>query len=198
MAVISIKNKTKSGSLLVGNAFYVPPSFESIATATAAGGESTITFSSIPATYASLQIRGIYRDQYTANPYSAELRVRFNSDSGANYVSHWLQGDGSTAAAQSNTGANQIKIISAGVADAVSANIFGVSIIDIHDYASTTKNKVTRAFAGANNNTTSTEFKVSLDSGLWLDTSAITSISLLAPNNFKAGSTFALYGIKGA
>jgi hypothetical protein len=173
-------------------------SYESIATVTAAGGEASLTFSSIPATYASLQIRGIYRDQYTANPYSAELRVRFNSDSGANYVSHWLQGDGSTATAQSNTGANQIKIISAGVADAVSANIYGASIIDIHDYVSTTKNKVTRAFAGANDNTSSTEFKVSLNSGLWLDTSAITSIGLLAPNNFKAGSTFALYGIKGA
>jgi hypothetical protein len=173
-------------------------SYESIATVTAAGGEASLTFSSIPATYASLQIRDIYRDQYTANPYSAELRVRFNSDSGANYVSHWLQGDGSTATAQSNTGANQIKIISAGVADAVSANIYGASIIDIHDYVSTTKNKVTRAFAGANDNTSSTEFKVSLNSGLWLDTSAITSIGLLAPNNFKAGSTFALYGIKGA
>ena len=198
MTISSVKTGTIGDSLLAGNTAFNPSSYESIATFTAAGGETSLTFSSIPATYASLQIRGIYRDQYTANPYSAELRVRFNSDSGANYVSHWLQGDGSTAAGQSNTGANQIKIISAGVADAVSANIFGVSIIDIHDYASTTKNKVTRAFAGANDNTSSTEFKVSLDSGLWLDTSAITSISLLAPNNFKAGSTFSLYGIKGA
>jgi hypothetical protein len=173
-------------------------SFESIATVTAAGGEASLTFSSIPATYASLQIRGIFRDEYTDNPYSSELQVRFNSDTGANYVSHWLQGDGSTVSAPNNTGANFIKIISAGVADAVGANIYGASIIDIHDYASTTKNKVTRARAGANTNTTSTEFKSTLNSGLWLNTSAITSIGLLAPNNFKAGSTFALYGIKGA
>ena len=37
-------------------------SFESIATYTATGGETSFTFSSIPQTYKSLQIRWMYRD----------------------------------------------------------------------------------------------------------------------------------------
>ena len=62
MAVISLKNKLKSGSLLVGNEYYNPTEFESIATVTVgSGGSSTISFTSIPGTYKHLQVRGIGR-----------------------------------------------------------------------------------------------------------------------------------------
>jgi hypothetical protein len=40
--------------------------YESIATVTATGTESTITFSSIPSTYQHLQIRALSRDTFTA------------------------------------------------------------------------------------------------------------------------------------
>ena len=47
----------KYRSMLAGNAAYVPSSYESIASATGTGSSGTITFSSIPSTYQSLQLR---------------------------------------------------------------------------------------------------------------------------------------------
>jgi hypothetical protein len=67
-------------------------------------------------------------------------------------------------------------------------------IIDIHDYASTTKNKTTRMFGGIDKNGSG---EVSLFSGLWRNTSAITSINIyMSSGNWTTDSTFSLYGIK--
>jgi hypothetical protein len=54
MPIISLKTGTKSRSLLVGNPYFVPSSYESIATVTAAGGETSLNFTSIPGTYVAL------------------------------------------------------------------------------------------------------------------------------------------------
>jgi hypothetical protein len=71
-----------------------------------------------------------------------------------------------------------------------------VAIIDIHDYASTTRNKTVRSFEGSDNNGTG---DVTLVSGLWLNTAAVTSatVSVLGGINYAAGTTISLYGIKG-
>ena len=70
-----------------------------------------------------------------------------------------------------------------------------MSIIDIIDYASTTKNKTVRAFFGLDLNGSGS---VTLGSGLWMNTNAITDINInAAADPMAAGSTFALYGIKG-
>jgi hypothetical protein len=77
--------------------------------------------------------------------------------------------------------------------------IRAVSILDIHDYASTTKNKTTRSFFGSDVNISDTAYDLRLTSGLWRSTDAINTITLFASAiAFTAGSTFALYGIKGA
>ena len=171
-------------------------SFESIATATGTGSSGTITFSSIPSTYKHLQIRYIGRSDEVATVRN--LNIRLNGDTGTNYVYHNLTGDGSTATAAGVTAVAQMLVRPIPAASA-SANIMGAGIIDIHDYASTTKNKTVRTFVGADANTASTDWKVSLFSGLWLNTAAITSISLIAQSgNFTTNTTFALYGIKGA
>jgi hypothetical protein len=79
------------------------------------------------------------------------------------------------------------------------SGIFGVSIIDIHDYASTTRNKTFRFLTGNDRNGAGI---LALFSGLWMSTSAITSLTFV-PNNiggaqtFISGTTFSLYGIKG-
>jgi hypothetical protein len=174
-------------------------SFESIATATGTGSSATITFSSIPSTYKHLQIRGIYRDTRTVNTIDVPISIRFNSDSGGNYISHQLTGNGSAAsAASSGTGDDKINIYNAGVTDGTSAGIVGASIIDIIDYASTTKNKTVRGFAGGDANTASTDFKVSLSSGLWINTAAVTSITVFGTAaNLSTSTVFSLYGIKG-
>ena len=170
--------------------------YESIATLTASGGETSLTFNSIPSTYKHLQIRGIYRDTYTANTFALGVTLQFNSDTGSNYSRHSLIGDGSAASAQGSASQTYIQVSNAGYSG--TNPIFGASITDIIDYASTTKNKTVRAFSGADGNS-ATYPQVGLDSGAWLSTSAITSIKInKGLTAFAAGTTFALYGIKGA
>lgn len=172
--------------------------FESIATVTATGGETSFTFSSIPSTYKSLQIRGIGGTNY-AN-YKASYRLSFNGDTGANYADHLLFGDAATAQATGGTGGTFINWAAAFPSASLSASFFGASIVDVHDYASTTKNKTARAIYGLDQNSVSANTaQINLASGLWLSTAAITSIGISQNGtSFRAGSTFALYGIKAA
>ena len=187
----------KYRSMLAGNDAYIPTSFESIATATGTGSSGTITFNSIPGTYQHLQIRALAQDSNT-NDFAASYDLRFNNDSGTNYAKHRLFGEGSYVAADGQTSSTRIRFDNAASRSAT-ANTMGVGIIDILDYASTTKNKTVRGFTGADNNLAANDsYFVTLTSGLWLSTSAITRIDLIAGNNFTTRTTFALYGIKGA
>ncbi len=181
----------KYRSMLAGNAAYIPNSFESIATATPSGS-STVTFSSIPSTYQHLQIRinGILASS------GQSIYVRFNGDSTAgNYKNHGLYGDGSSAGASGGGPTSSIYAAVGWILGSVTT-YSNVAIFDIHDYASTTKNKTTRSLNGADNN--STGGSIELSSGLWMNTNAITSIEVYAGANYNSGTTIALYGIKGA
>jgi len=176
--------------------------FESIATATGTGSSGTITFSNIPGTYQHLQIRFIAKNSINQNWANASrLFIQFNSDTGNNYAWHRLYGDGSTVGAQGSSSGGHIRtdFCVAGNGSSIT-NIHGVGIIDIHDYASTTKNKTIRTFTGSDANNISFNPAIGMSSGLWMNTNAITSITLSdeSSSNFLTSSTFALYGIKGA
>jgi hypothetical protein len=172
----------------------ITSSYESIATVTASGGETSLTFSSIPSTYKHLQIRGITR-RADAGSVIATDNLRFNGDTGTNYFYHRLQSDGATATAGSG-GATSDIVFSRGAGATAAAGIFGSVVADIHDYTSTTKNKTTRSFTGFDLNGSG---NIYLYSGLWLNTAAITSITIYPNGNtIAAGTTYSLYGIKGA
>jgi hypothetical protein len=168
-------------------------SYESIATVTLGSAASTITFSSIPSTYKHLQIRGIGR---AANSVTDEnLVIQLNSDTAANYSLHNLYGTG--AATGANAGANTNVSYFARVTGASSnASTYGVAVADILDYADTNKYKTIRSLSGHDQNGSG---YISLFSGNWRSTSAITTVTIKndAAANIAAGSTFALYGIKG-
>lgn len=169
--------------------------FESIATTTVgAGGTATVTFSSIPSTYTHLQIRGLQRTSNTSGG-NWTVNLRFNGDTGSNYTYHGLRGDGSSAIAYA--GANQTISLSIISGDDANTSLgWGVGYTDILDYANTNKYKTVRTLTGFEENGSG---MVELTSGLWLSTSAITSISLGAGSgNFLQYSHFALYGIKAA
>ena len=93
MAITSIKtgssftNLVKYNDFLGANSAYIPSSYESIASATGTGSSKTITFSSIPSTYASLQIR---INGFTSS--SDNWNIRINGDSGTNYTTHYIVG----------------------------------------------------------------------------------------------------------
>jgi hypothetical protein len=166
----------------------VTSSYESIATVSVgSGGQSTISFTSISSSYKHLQIRYIARDT-TGNENTI---IRFNSDTGNNYATHYLLGNGSSASAGAASSNNFI------YADILtySATSYSAGVIDILDYGSSSKNKTVRTLAGIDLNGSGT---VWLASGVWLNSStAINSITLtLGSYAFAQNSHFALYGIK--
>ncbi len=168
----------------------VPTSFDSIATSTPTSG-TTVTFSSIPNTYKSLQIRiNAKTDQATTFGF---LRIQVNGDTGTNYAQHNIQTNSGTLSAG---GAASNNFMGIGVFGGTSnSSVTGTSIIDVIDYASTSKNKTFRGFSGLDTNTTSNILRI--ESGAWFSTSAITSISIyLTSGNFSSGTSIALYGVK--
>ena len=165
-------------------------SYESIATATASGGATSITFSSIPSTYQHLQLRGFTNSSGTGS----YAKIVFNNDNtAANYRSHLLYGNGASAGAADYSGfQGVVGFVNGGMGNSTS---WAGSVIDIVDYANTSKNKTTRMLEGVDlNGSGSVEFY----SGLWMSTAAISSITIyISGQTYSAGSTFALYGIKG-
>jgi hypothetical protein len=169
--------------------------FESIATVTVgSGGAATVDFTSIPGTYQHLQIRGLARSS-TASTGFEFLSLRFNSDTASNYARHSLQGDGATPQASGQASQTEGWVRNILPRNNTTANIFGACVIDILDYASTSKTKTVRALGGGDANGSGW---VSVSSSLWNNAgSAITSVTLLSEaNNLVQHSTFALYGVK--
>ena len=179
----------KYRSMLAGNDAFIPSSFESIATATGTGSSPTISFTSIPGTYQHLQLR-IIASRTSGTDF--QYYIGYNSDTGSNYAYHILRGNGSTASSSGSSSSAPTLIARANTA----TNNVSPAIIDIHDYASTSKTKVARSFNGWDNNGTG---DICLISNLWNSTSAITSIQItIASDNWSTSSVFALYGVKGA
>ena len=170
------------------------PSFDAIATTTVgSGGSSTITFSGIPSTYTHLQIRGIARTN-GAGTVSGSVGARLNSDSGNNYASHYVGGDGATIASSGFTAQNYVFGIRM-AAGSANTGVFGALIFDILDYANTNKYKTLRCLSGADNNGSG---QMHFSSGLWESTSSVTSFTLDGRGEtFQQYSSFTLYGIKG-
>lgn len=193
MAIKSLKSGSYGRSVMAGNSLILPGDYESIATVSVgAGGQSTISFSSIPQTFTHLQVRGIGRTNRadTLDYY----KIQFNTDTGSNYAWNQIYGSGATAAGQSGSTATEIRAFRvAGANDA--ANIFGLQIIDILDYKNTNKYKTVKCLGGQDNNGSG---EISFSSGLWQSNNAITSIEIKpgGGTNWVQYSHFALYGVK--
>jgi hypothetical protein len=175
-------------------------SFESIATVTVgSGGAANVEFTSIPGTYTHLQIRGIGKTNRATFSNDA-MKMQFNSDTGSNYNSHQIYGDGTSAGANAFAWTAMYYSGNIGGSTLITNNR-GAVVIDILDYANTNKYKTVRTLGGFDNNNNGTDKGIiALNSGLWRSTSAITSIQLDASEGteFEQYTTFALYGIKSA
>ena len=174
---------------------YTPPTFDydSLATVTVgAGGQSTITFSSIPQTYKHLQIRILHG----SNTSSADsVDIRYNSDTGSNYTYHALYGTGSVTGSEASNPRTAAVVPVTAIAN-TNTNMFSHGIIDILDYANTNKYKTQKVSGGWDVNGNGQAF---LGSASWMSASAISQIQIYtrAGVGFKQYSHFALYGIKG-
>jgi hypothetical protein len=176
-------------------------SYESIATTTVgSGGTSTISFTSIPATYTHLQIRGVAKGSVSYGGGGDSILMQLNSDTGFNYAQHFLKGNGSAASAGAGTSVSSINVGFITNNNTSVANMFGAVVIDLLDYANTSKYKTVRSLSGADTNgTLSNNDEIDFRSGLWQSTSAVNAITFSIPSaNFAQYSQLALYGIKGA
>lgn len=164
-------------------------SYESIASVSNNSGY----FTSIPQTYKHLQFRMQVRSSFAGTD---QLWITLNGN-GSGYARHYLQGNGSSATAAGGTGLAGI-LVEGLVGSTAASNIFTTVIVDIHDYASTNKNKTVRIFSGTDLNGSGT---VLLTSGFVADTTALTTVNIDAYNGGLggvSGNLISLYGIKGA
>jgi hypothetical protein len=160
--------------------------YEPIATTTLGSANTTITFSSIPATYTDL----ILVMNTKASTGTPSIAMRFNGDNGTNYSFTALVGNGSTAS--SNRATSTVNNWVSAMLNGVSSTNFNSGTIQIMNYSNTTtyKTAISR-WAGA-------DYEVDAICNLWRSTAAINQVSLIAQSNLVAGSTFTLYGIKAA
>lgn len=155
--------------------------YEAIATTTASGSVSEVTFSTITGSFTDLVV---VCSTKVASGGITSIGVRFNSDAGTNYSYTLLQGDGSSAASQRQSNTDQL------IWGLTNGGEDTISILQIQNYSNTTTYKTV---LGRGN---SAGALVRASVGLWRNTNAITSVSLIAALNFTNTSTFTLYGIK--
>lgn len=174
----------------------VTTDYESIATVTVgSGGAADVEFTSIPATYAHLQVRILGRTN-RSDQNGDFFQTTFNSDTGSNYSWHFLKGDGSSASATAGT--TQSMMESNRVPGSlITTSVFGTIIIDILDYTNTNKYTTIRSLGGFDGNGSG---EIYLNSGSWRNTNAVTSIKFTnsGSRTIQQYSHFALYGIKSA
>jgi len=160
--------------------------FAAIATATAgSGGLASIQFTSIPNTYTDLCIKLSAR---TTNAYFRDsVEIRFNSVN-ANLACTFIIGQTSTVSA------GPASVVTVEVeGNTNNANLFSIGDIYIPSYRSSNYKNVSVTYGSPN--TTSGSNAIGMTSGIWSDTSAITSI-ILTSASFMQYSTATLYGIK--
>ena len=166
--------------------------YDALATVTLSASTASVTFAGIPSGYKHLQVRLIAKTDRALNRDG--IKVTYNNDTSTSYVSHYLYGDGASAAAGYDSITTWSGIYRAS-GNSSASNIFGTIVYDILDYANTNKNKTGRYLGGVDLNGAG---EIYLGSTLFTKTDAISSISF-APvigTNFLQYSSFALYGVK--
>lgn len=177
----------------VGNQFSPPLGYTQIADTTLSGSAATITFSSIPQIYKHLRI--VVQARGDAAAAFVDCNIQFNGDTGANYDTEVLSGVNVTAAAANANGAVAGNTFSFPGTTVTRANLAGVGIIEIPNYAGTTFEKQVIASGGqADSTPANMGFFNRLSS--WRNTAAISSITLkTSSGNFVAGTRATLYGM---
>ena len=171
--------------------FELVGSYDALASVSLSTTTASVTFAGIPTGYKHLQIRGIQRSDFSGTFVGTTFR--FNGDTTSSYAFHNINGNGTAAAAGANPSVSAIDGPTLPAAS-ITSGIFGGVVADILDYNNTSKNKVIRILGGVDANGSG---NISLRSGLWVNTSAITSIEIYpGGGSWTQYSQFALYGVR--
>jgi hypothetical protein len=161
--------------------------YEPITTTTLSTSQATITFDSISGSYTDLVL--VTMAKIVSG--QAGLRIRLNSDSGANHGNVYLYGSGLTVGSVADSGTGTSVVLGYGAP--MDSTSFFYSTSHLMNYSNTTTFKTIISYNGDGGE------GVDLEVGQRRSTSAITRIDLLpTTGTFASGSTFTLYGILAA
>ena len=187
---------TRYTDMLAGNTTWNPwepqGAYDALSTVTVpSGGVASVTFAGIPTGYKHLQIRYIVRSTQAST--ETGINARLNSDTGSNYAWHYLFGDGASVAASAGATQTSLNLVNVTGASAT-ASAFAVGVLDVLDYANTSKYKTLRLLQGWDGNGNG---RINLSSGLWMSTSVNNAIEFYpSSGNWAQYSSFTLYGVK--
>jgi hypothetical protein len=165
-----------------------------ISSNTVSGSTTTqVQFSSIPQTYTDLVLRASVRiDANNTNP----LRVVTNTDSTGVISGTSIERSGSTASANPYTAQSYISGFGGINASGSTANTFSNFELYYPNYTLTVRKQIS-SFGVTENNAASSLIVTNLAAHSRTTTAAVSTLTISAAgNNFIAGSTFYLYGIK--
>jgi len=154
------------------------PTYIPLANLTLGSSASSVTFSSIPATYRDIVY--VISGQLVSASVTNTL-LRFNGDTGSNYtrIFAFANADGFSSAVSTNTS----------VFPWFATNELSNALGSIMDYSATDKHKTVLArYNGVSTG-------ILMSATRWANTAAITSLDFSTSNNFAAGTTFSIYGI---
>jgi hypothetical protein len=191
----TIENNIFYRSMLAGNTAFAPSDEDILAEEVLTTTTASVTFSSLAtlaAGYQHLQIRLTARTNVASD--NDVYRIQLNGDTGTNYSSHRMYGNGSSVVANAYTSEDFMRNLGAIAGNTATANVFGAGIIDILDAFEATKYTTVRSFSGTWRTTSGL---VGLQSGMWMNTAAVSSILIDGlSGSFVAGSRFTLIGLK--
>ena len=158
------------------------------------GGVSSVTFSSIPATYTDLVVKISARGTRTDQEFDT-FTFNFNGDTSTVYSYRNVYGlSGATGSLNSSAGAAILAAVYDDTALAT-ANTFGNAEIYIPNYTSANYKSISADSVSETN--AANGAIAALGAGLFSKTTAISSITFAqGSNNIAQYSTFYLYGIK--
>jgi len=169
-----------------------PTAFDSIASVNSSGADTSLVFSNIPQTYQHLQLRGFLRSKTASTGNVTNAVIYINGDTGLNYAYHTATGNASTFFASSGS-PNDYALTSGAPRSSSTGNTYGSYILTIFDYTQA-KNKTLLGHGGTQVDNFG---DVKVFSNSWINTAAITSLTIDVSGDFAADSNFRLYGIKG-
>ncbi len=159
--------------------------YEAIQTNTLASTATSITFSSIPATYTDLRLVIVPTSAATG-----DIRIQFNGDTGTNYSTTVLNGTGAAASSNRQINATYCYLTFTAAGTTTIPHLY---TSDIFSYAGSTYKTLLNTNSEDNNGSGNVVRSVSL----WRSTAAITSLSIIG-GTYAIGTTATLYGILAA
>ena len=174
----------------------VPGAYDSIATANFDGSSNTVTFSSIPNTYAQLEIRGSIKTTSSASESTALMGIRVNGVSSEVYYFNQILGIGNSVNSTNNYGQSTQSTAFVAANNTLDPLVYSAFALTIADYSFMNKYVTLRYIHGLSDGSTG---KMYIHNTQVL-TAGVDSLTftLLDGGNFTSQSSLALYGIRGS